>query len=182
MNNNNAVYFLDVSLNKDNVQSTQNKMDSSLNLDSNSTYLQTDNYTETKVVSKYLTNTENESLERHFKQQSDARAFQYLTDSCQVFANENCILQQTNGTLGTSDQQSVSNFIQDTGYQTNSMSSTTNVIDSYNITPVKQKAYWEDRVPLADDEFSLFDWKENMKNRFCSTPSKSNRERDSHIL
>lgn len=84
------------------------------------------------------------------------------------------MFQQVNTILGISDVQSVSNSAQDTGYQTYSMNSATNV-DSYN-TPVKQKAYWEDRILMTDGEFCLSDWKENIKNIFSSTPSRSNRD------
>lgn len=81
--------------------------------------------------------------------------------------------------LGISGQQSVSNSIQDTGYQTCSMSNTANVTDSYS-TPTKQKAYWGDRILMSDDELRLPEWRENMKNIFSSTPSRSNR--DTHVF
>lgn len=104
-----------------------------------------------------------------------------MTDSCKMNTNDS-IFQQTNAILATSNQQSVSNSAQDTGYQTYSMNNTTNVTDSYNITPVKQKLYWGDQILITDDEFPLSDWKENMKNIFSSTPSRTNREKDNHVF
>ncbi|XP_076240347.1 aurora kinase A activator-like protein bora [Calliopsis andreniformis] len=175
----------DESFNKDNEQIAENKIEHSMDVHNNSTCIQIDNLTEAKIVSasssNFEYNLETETSEFNSKQQNDVHTFKHLTESCKIYTNENCRLQQTNGILGVSDQQSVSNFAQDTGYQTYSMSSTTNVTDSYNSTPVKQKACWSDRILLTDDEFRLCDWKENIKNIFSSTPSRSNRERDNHI-
>ncbi|KAG7212052.1 hypothetical protein KM043_012408 [Ampulex compressa] len=104
-----------------------------------------------------------------------------LTDSCKVYTNESCILQKTNTLLGISDLQSISNSRQDTGYQTYSMSSTTNAIDSCNETQVKEKLCWGDRILLTEDEVRMSDWKQNMRNVFSSTPSRHNRGMDSLI-
>ena len=177
-------HSLDESHDKDNVQAAENKMDIFMNLDINSTCVVPGNFVPAAAVLKssdhFGQNLESGAAGFN-SNQNGTGTFKHLTESCRMYTNDSCILQQTNGTLGISDQQSVSNFAQDTGYQTYSMSSTTNVTDSYNSTPVKQKACWGDRIMLTDEEFRLSDWKENMKNIFSSTPSRSNRERESHI-
>ncbi|KAI4501120.1 hypothetical protein M0802_003923 [Mischocyttarus mexicanus] len=83
----------------------------------------------------------------------------------------NCTSLQTNIFWGMSEKQSASNIVQDTGYQTCSMNNTTNLTDS---SSVKQKFYNNDKFFIFDDEIPLFDWKENLKNVACSTPSKCN--------
>lgn len=89
----------------------------------------------------------------------------------QVYKLENCTSQQTNIFWGMSEKQSASNIVQDTGYQTFSMNSTTNLTDS---SSAKQKFYNNEQFLLFDDEIPLSDWKENFKNVACSTPSKCN--------
>ncbi|XP_076162836.1 aurora kinase A activator-like protein bora [Ptiloglossa arizonensis] len=178
-------HSLDKSLNKFNEQVAENKTDNSVHIDSNSTCIQASYFTEAKVVSKSATHSEHElkteASEFNVKRHNPANVFKQLTDSCKLYTNESCILQQTNTILGISDQQSISNSVQDTGYQTYSMSNTTNVTDSYNSTPVKQKACWRDQILLIDDEFRMSDWKENVKNIYSSTPSKTNKEWDNYI-
>ncbi|CAK9797412.1 Protein aurora borealis [Anthophora plagiata] len=148
--------------------------------------IQADAHTELKVLAKNSTQLEHdhetETLEFNSRHFNVINKYKYLTESCKINTSESYIFQQTNAMLGISDQQSVSNSVQDTGYQTYSMSSTTNVNDSYNSTPIKQKAYWGDRILMTDEKFRLPDWKENMKNIFSSTPSRSNREKENHIL
>ncbi|KOC60874.1 Protein aurora borealis [Habropoda laboriosa] len=147
--------------------------------------IQADTCAEVKVLAKNSTefehNHETGTLEFNPEQVNVVNTFKYLTESCKINTNESYILQQTNTMLGISDQQSVSNSVQDTGYQTYSMSSTTNITDSYNTTPIKQKACWGDRILMTDEKFRLYDWKENMKNVFSSTPSRSNREKENHV-
>ncbi|XP_031826709.2 aurora kinase A activator-like protein bora [Nomia melanderi] len=185
-------FTTEMSVDETNVNDKENtnnhSLDASLDkvkaLDNNSTYIETNHLTEANIAIMNSTNLEKnfetEILEFISKDQNDVHMFNHLTNSCKMFTSENCILQQTNAMLGMSDQHSVSNSVQDTGYQTYSMSSTVNVTDSYNITPVKPKTGYSHL--LADDEFRLSDWKENMKNIFSSTPSRSNRERENHIF
>ncbi|KAF3429679.1 hypothetical protein E2986_02192 [Frieseomelitta varia] len=154
------------------------KVDNFLNLESNCTWVQGDTQTEIKVLAKNSThvkhNFENTTSESNIKHNTATDTFKHLTNSYKANVNEYCMFQQMNTILGISDVQSVSNSAQDTGYQTYSMNSATNV-DNYN-TPVKQKAYWEDRILMTNGEFCLPDWKENIKNIFSSTPSRSNRD------
>ncbi|KZC10789.1 PREDICTED: protein aurora borealis [Dufourea novaeangliae] len=174
-------HSLDESLDKMNTPTREKKTDNCMNFNGNSTCVQTNNFIEAKVIAKRSNDFDTDVLEFNSKKQTSVHESKNLTDSCKMVTSESCILQQTHTVLGISDQQSVSNSAQDTGYQTYSMSSTANVTDSYNGTPVKQKVCWDDRIVLTDDEFRLSDWKENM-NIFCSTPSRSNRERKNHIF
>ncbi|XP_017762083.1 PREDICTED: protein aurora borealis [Eufriesea mexicana] len=173
-------HSIDRSFNKINAEE---KVDNILNLENNSMCIQVDTLAEIKVLEKKSTQTEynyeNRILE--LKNHNAESTFKNLTDSCKMNTNENSMFQQTNAILGISDQQSGSNSVQDAGYQTYSMSNTTNVIDSYNSSPVKQKVYRRDRILMTDDEFRLADWKENVKNIFSSTPSRSNRKRNNDI-
>lgn len=75
---------------------------------------------------------------------------------------------------GAFDQQSISNLVQDTGYQTHSMNSTMHTIDSYN-TSTNHKTLWNEKIVTSKDNTQL-SWKENIRNVFCSTPSKYNKE------
>ncbi|KAL6257461.1 hypothetical protein P5V15_011032 [Pogonomyrmex californicus] len=75
---------------------------------------------------------------------------------------------------GAFDQQSISNSIQDTGYQTYSMnSSTMHTIDSYNTS--NQKTYLNEKIMTPKDNTQL-SWRENIRNVFSSTPSKHDKE------
>nr|XP_033339908.1 uncharacterized protein LOC117228317 [Megalopta genalis] len=129
-----------------------------LNFDNNSEHAQINNSPGTKIVAKNSTyiekNFETEDVELPSKDRNDIYTFTKL---------------------GMSDQQSVSNSVQDTGYQTYSMNSATNITGSCNNTPVKQKICYSERLLLTDD-VQQTDWKENMKNVFCSTPSRSTLE------
>nr|XP_003704094.1 PREDICTED: protein aurora borealis isoform X1 [Megachile rotundata]XP_012142440.1 PREDICTED: protein aurora borealis isoform X1 [Megachile rotundata] len=175
-------HSLDGALNKVDKEVIENKADNLMNLDCSYMNAQTDVCTETNVVMRDSTqheyNLEIENSKLDSKHCDATRAFKCLTESYKISTNESCISQQTNAALGIWEQ----NSAQDTGYQTYSMNSITNVTDNCNSTPVKQKASWGDRILSTDDEFRLSDWKENIKNIFCSTPSRSNRERDSHIF
>lgn len=72
---------------------------------------------------------------------------------------------------GTFGQQSTFGTTQDTGYQTYSNS---NSMDSYNLTPIKNKINWNDQTSILPNED---DWKGNMKHHmFSSTPSRYQRE------
>lgn len=172
------IYFLDKSINKKNV----GRKVEFLNVHNNSTC---DTRIEKKVLAKnsiYVEhNCDNKTSEFNFKCQNTDNTLKYVTDSCKMNTNDS-IFQQTNAMLATSNQQSISNSAQDTGYQTYSMNNTTNVTDSYDITPIKQKLCWGDQILITDDEFPLSDWKENMKNIFSSTPSRTNREKDNHVF
>ncbi|KAG5327652.1 BORA protein, partial [Pseudoatta argentina] len=83
---------------------------------------------------------------------------------------------QSNIMSGAFEHQSISNSIQDTGYQTYSMNSIMHTIDSYN-TSMSQKPVWNERIMTSRDIAQL-SWKENMTNVFSSTPSKYNKERE----
>ncbi|XP_018363793.1 PREDICTED: protein aurora borealis [Trachymyrmex cornetzi] len=83
---------------------------------------------------------------------------------------------QSNIMSGAFEQQSISNSIQDTGYQTYSMNSMMHTIDSS--TSMNQKTLWNERIMTSRDIAQL-SWKENMTNVFSSTPSKYNKERES---
>ncbi|XP_060827329.1 protein aurora borealis [Bombus pascuorum] len=172
-------YSLDESLSKVNADKKAGDL---LNLQSESASAQDDTHTEIKVLAKNSIhvehNCENKTTEFDVKYSNATSTFK----SYKTSTNESCMIQQTNAMLGISGQQSVSNSIQDTGYQTCSMSNTANVTDSYGTTPTKQKAYWGDRILMSDDELRLPEWRENMKNIFSSTPSRSNRERNTHIF
>ncbi|XP_078050588.1 aurora kinase A activator-like protein bora [Augochlora pura] len=145
----------DVSLDNIKAPAAEYEIHKFLNFDNNSECAQINNSPGTKIVAKSSTyigkNYETEDIDFSSKDRNDIYTFTKL---------------------GMSDQQSVSNSVQDTGYQTYSMSSTTNITDSCNNTPVKQKICYSERVLLTDDVQST-DWNENMKNIFCSTPSKS---------
>ncbi|XP_034191049.1 aurora kinase A activator-like protein bora [Osmia lignaria lignaria] len=166
-------HSLDESLNKIVKQVAKNKVDNLLNSDSNAMSAKTDVCTETKASVKNPVQQENNFETENSKLDSKhCNALKCLTDSYRMITNESCMFQQTNTALGISDQH---NSVQDTGYQTYSMNSITNVTNNYNGTPVKQKACWGDRILLTDDEFRH---ETNIKNIFCSTPSRSNRETD----
>ncbi|XP_017886946.1 protein aurora borealis [Ceratina calcarata] len=155
----------DVFLDKVDVQATEKKTDDYLNTEDASMCTQVE---DTEVVAN-----DSVRVERNFEIPTSEINLKYNANAFTPVTNtfESYVLQQTNGTLGISDRQSVSNCAQDTGYQTYSMS---NVTDN---TPTKQKSCWGDRVLVTDDEFRLSEWKENMKNIFSSTPSRSNRDR-----
>ncbi|XP_014601981.1 PREDICTED: protein aurora borealis [Polistes canadensis] len=114
---------------------------------------------------------------------NNVKEIKNFPDFSQVYKLENCTSQQTNIFWGMSEKQSASNIVQDTGYQTFSMNSTTNLTDSssakqkfYNndSSSTKQKFYNNEQFLLFDDEIPLSDWKENFRNVACSTPSKCN--------
>ncbi|XP_015171436.1 PREDICTED: protein aurora borealis [Polistes dominula] len=92
-------------------------------------------------------------------------------DFSQVYKLGKCTSQQIPRYWEMSEKQSASNIIQDTGYLTFSMNSTTNLTDN---SSTKQKFYNNEQFLLFDDEIPLSDWKENCKNIACSTPSKYN--------
>lgn len=81
---------------------------------------------------------------------------------------------QSNAMFGTFDQQSISNSVQDTGYQTYSMNSTMHTVDSYNNISMNYKTRWNDRLTSKDNNTQL-SWRENIGNVFSSTPSKCNK-------
>lgn len=157
----------DVSLEKVDVRATEKKLDDDLNAK--------DVSTRAKVEKMNVLANDLAPVERNFEispsefnsLKHNANALKPVTITCESY-----VLQQTNGTLGIPDQQSISNYAQDTGYQTYSMS---NVTDGYS-SPTKQKPFWGERILITDDEFRLSEWKENMKNIFSSTPSRSNRD------
>lgn len=78
---------------------------------------------------------------------------------------------------GAFDQQSISNSVQDTGYQTHSMSSTMHTLDSYN-TSTNHKTLWNEKIMTSKDNAQL-SWRENIRNVFSSTPSKYNKKNGS---
>ncbi|XP_036147913.1 protein aurora borealis isoform X2 [Monomorium pharaonis] len=70
------------------------------------------------------------------------------------------------------EQQSISNSVQDIGYQTQSMSSTMPTTDSYN-TSSSYKTLSSERIMGSKENVQL-SWRESI--RFSSTPSKHNKE------
>ncbi|XP_076279022.1 aurora kinase A activator-like protein bora [Lasioglossum baleicum] len=153
----------DISHDKVKAPSTDHEIHRFSNFDNRSECAEVSDSPKTKIVVKSSTyserNFETEDSEFSSKDQNNIHTFTKL---------------------GMSDQQSVSHSVQDTGYHTYNMSSTVNMTNSYNTTPVKQNIYCGERILLTDDELHLSDWKENMKNMFCSTPSRTNRE--NHIF
>lgn len=86
------------------------------------------------------------------------------------FSRENP--KETNMMSGAFEQQSISNSVQDTGYQTHSMNSITHTIDSYNTST---KTLWNEQLVISKDNTQL-SWRENINCVFSSTPSKYNKE------
>nr|KAF7423265.1 hypothetical protein H0235_008548 [Vespula pensylvanica] len=119
-------------------------------------------------------NKKNEMIKDIDKYHNNINEMKHLPDLSQTYKLENCTSHKTNIFLGMSERQSVSNIVQDTGYQTYSMNSTTNLMES---SSVKQKFYYNEQFLISDDEIPLSDWKENFKHFVCSTPSKYNHER-----
>ncbi|XP_012221144.2 protein aurora borealis [Linepithema humile] len=85
---------------------------------------------------------------------------------------------RSNVMSGAFTQQSISNTVQDTGYQTYSMNNTMHMADSYSDTSVSHKTHCNERIVTSKDNVQL-SWKENMSNVFSSTPSKCNKENGS---
>lgn len=82
---------------------------------------------------------------------------------------------QSNAMFGTFNQQSISNSVQDTGYQTYSMNSTMHTVDSYSNISVNYKTRWNERQVTSKDNNTQLSWRENIENVFSSTPSKCNK-------
>ncbi|XP_011699998.1 PREDICTED: protein aurora borealis [Wasmannia auropunctata] len=76
---------------------------------------------------------------------------------------------------GAFERQSISNSVQDTGYQTYSMNSITQATDS-NDTSTSHRTLWNENMAVSRDNTQL-SWRENMRNVFSSTPSKYNKEK-----
>ncbi|XP_046818598.1 protein aurora borealis [Vespa crabro] len=119
-------------------------------------------------------NAKNEMIKDKDKYHNNINEMKHLSDLSQTYKLENCTSHKTNIFLGMSERQSASNIVQDTGYQTYSMNSTTNLMES---SSVKQKFYYNEQFLISDDEIPLSDWKENFKHFACSTPSKYNHEK-----
>lgn len=88
------------------------------------------------------------------------------------FSHENP--KQSNMVSDAFEQQSISNSVQDTGYQTYSMNSITHTIDSCNIS-MNHKTFWNEQLVMSKDNTQLF-WRENVNCVFSSTPSKYNKD------
>lgn len=82
---------------------------------------------------------------------------------------------QSNAMFGTFDQQSISNSVQDTGYQTYSMNSTMHTVDSYNNISMNYKTHGNERQVTSKVNNTQLSWRENIENVFSSTPSKCNK-------
>ncbi|KAL6432832.1 hypothetical protein ACFW04_006296 [Cataglyphis niger] len=82
---------------------------------------------------------------------------------------------QSKAIFGTFNQQSISNSIQDTGYQTYSMNSTMHTVDSYSNISANYKTRWNERQVTSKDNNTQLSWRENIGNVFSSTPSKRNK-------
>lgn len=82
---------------------------------------------------------------------------------------------QSNAMFGTFDQQSISNSVQDTGYQTYSMNNTMHTVDSYSNISMNYKTHWNERQVTSKDNNTQLSWRENIGNVFSSTPSKRNK-------
>lgn len=80
---------------------------------------------------------------------------------------------QSNIMSGAFEQQSISNLVQDTGYQTYSMNGTMHTIDSYN-TSTNHKILRNEKI-VSNDSAQL-SWREDIRNVYSSTPSKYNKE------
>lgn len=85
---------------------------------------------------------------------------------------------QSNTMFGTFDPSSISNSVQDTGYQTYSMNSTVHTVDSYSISMQNHKAQSTEQTVTSKND-ALLSWKEDMLNVFSSTPSKCKKEKES---
>ncbi|XP_029169713.1 LOW QUALITY PROTEIN: protein aurora borealis [Nylanderia fulva] len=83
---------------------------------------------------------------------------------------------QSNTMFGTSDQQSISNSAQDTGYQTYSMNNTMHTVDSYNNISMNYKTHCNERQVTSKVNNTQLSWRENIENVFSSTPSKYNKD------
>jgi len=75
------------------------------------------------------------------------------------------------------DQQSISNSVQDTGYQTYSMSNTMHTTESYSNISVSHKTHWNEQIAIKDN--TQLSWREDTRNIFSSTPSKHNKRDES---
>lgn len=96
-----------------------------------------------------------------------------LSETAENFSRESP--KQNNVMSGAFKQQSISNSVQDTGYQTYSMNSITHTIDSYD-TSTNHKTLWNEKLVMSNDNAQL-SWRENIRNCvFSSTPSKYNKE------
>lgn len=73
------------------------------------------------------------------------------------------------------DQPSISNSVQDTGYQTCSMSNTMHTVESYSNISVSHKTHWNEQIIKSKDNTRL-SWGENTRNIFSSTPSKCDKQ------
>lgn len=78
---------------------------------------------------------------------------------------------QSNTMFGIFDPSSISNSVQDTGYQTYSMNGTMHMIDSYSISTQNHNVQPKEQTVMFKDDAQL-SWKEDMRNVFSSTPSK----------
>lgn len=81
---------------------------------------------------------------------------------------------QNNTMFGTFDQQSISNSVQDTGYQTYSMNSTMHTVDSCSNISVNYKTRRNEQV-ISKNNNTQLSWRENIESVFSSTPSKCNK-------
>ncbi|KAK2583603.1 hypothetical protein KPH14_009545 [Odynerus spinipes] len=124
------------------------------------------------VIEDFMPLTEDNKKDQILKDKNKyhniVNQLKHLPDLCQTYKMENCTSQQMNTFFGLSERQ-------DTGYQTYSMNSTTNIMEN---SSVKQKLHYGEPILISEDEIQLSDWKGNMKHVVCSTPSKYNNEKD----
>ncbi|XP_046423434.1 uncharacterized protein LOC124181173 isoform X1 [Neodiprion fabricii] len=113
--------------------------------------------------------TEDSSL-THRQQKETVNRLKLAADWCKLHSNESYAY-QNNTFAGISGQQSTFNFAQDTGYQTQSMNSTS-MHENANASPTKSNIRWDERILTHDDEMHMSDWKRNIQNIYSSTPSK----------
>lgn len=109
------------------------------------------------------------------KDHNNGASLKMMTEM-QSLTRESC--KRNNIMSGVFTQQSISNTVQDTGYQTYSMNNTMHMVDSYSDTSISQKIHCNERIIISKDNVQL-SWKENMSNVFSSTPSKCNKDNES---
>lgn len=122
---------------------------------------------------------EKENCPPNFECDSLLKRPKFTNDWSKTVSSDNCTYQQNFTLSVTSNQNSVFNSAQDTGYHTCSINNTTNMTnnaESYTTSGIQERFHWDEK--LLPSEVGLSEWKENMKYMCSSTPSKFLRERN----